>query len=83
MKSKAYLDGVKTGKKFNGSEKWNYTPGGPYSLGHRKGDDEKMRKFVEKNIKEVNDWWEGFNSTCAEHLKNRDKSLTFINKPTN
>jgi hypothetical protein len=71
MKSniKAYKDGRLTGLKFDGSENWDYTPGGPFRLGHRRHDTPEMTKKVEQNELENAAWFEGFNETCHPSLR--------------
>jgi len=66
---KAYKDGQDTGREFDGSKGRDYTPGGPYKLGHRAGDSEKMRKLVEQNMADNEAWWKGFNETCSPALR--------------
>tara|TARA_R110000765_G_scaffold7963_10_gene26171 strand:+ start:144 stop:683 length:540 start_codon:yes stop_codon:yes gene_type:complete len=65
----SYEDGKESGLKFDNTEHWNYTPGGPYSHGHRRNDSKEMSDKVDQNIAEIKAWWKGYNETCHPKLK--------------
>jgi len=62
-------DGRETGKKFDGSENWSYTPGGPIEFASRKYDAPEFVKHCECLQAENIAWWEGFNETCLPSLR--------------